>query len=250
MPLYDENRIEYNIVSGHIEIVTDAGQRVPAYWAHPAIGKHFSAVALLHDWWGMTNVIRLLADFLAQMGYYVIAPDFFHGERATTPKEAMRLLEAHEASRFVIVDSTLSVLEHHMRTNRSVACIGLGLGGSMAFEAAIMRHDLEAAVAVAGFPQRYLGRFAKANTPILALYGSEEPYIKPVVIEALRKELASTELADQHRVEIIKGASHVFFTDTPTPAIREVGRLALKEILAFLEIHLEQPQGPAREEVI
>lgn len=246
MPIHDSGRVEYSIDSGHIVIVTDAGQRVPAYWAHPQLGKRFSAVCLLHDWWGVNTVTRLLANFLAQMGYYVVAPDLYLGDHASTPKEAMQLLQKSEANRYEMVDSALSVLETHNMTNRHVAVLGLGMGGTLAFEAAIKRPDLEAAISYAGFPQRFLGRFAQANTPILAVYGSNEPYTKPAVIRALKDELEATELHEEHRVVIIPDAGHEFFQAQPDPALRTAGKLCMNHTLEFLEQHLEKPEASSR----
>ena len=42
MPIHNSNRVEFAIDSGYIEIVTDSGKKVPAYWAHPRIGHRFS----------------------------------------------------------------------------------------------------------------------------------------------------------------------------------------------------------------
>lgn len=243
MPIHDSNRVEFSIDSGHIIIVTDAGQRVPAYWAHPRIGQKFSGICMLHDWWGMNDVTRMVANFFAQMGYYVIAPDMFLGEIAHDAKQAMKLLEKTQETRYDTVDATLSVLESHHRINRSVAAIGIGMGGTLAFEAAIKRGDLEAAVSYAGFPQQYFGQFARSNTPIQAFYGSEEPYTKANIIQKLRNELAKTPLKDEHDVIMIEGAGHDFFSIDPDDAMQAITKQVVNHTLTFLEKYLEQPQN-------
>lgn len=235
MPVYNPDRIEYAIDSGYITIVTDDGQRVPAYWSHPRAGSRFPAIGLFHDWWGLNNVCRMLANFFAQSGYYVIVPDFFGGRVTTSPKEAMQFLEATKETRYKTADAALAVLEHHHRTTGKVAAIGIGMGGTLAFEAAIRRTDLEVAVACAGFPQAFLGQFAQAHAPILAIYGSEEPYTRPIVTKALREEWAATPLRDKHHIEIIAGAGHEFFFDVPTPEQLKQGQQVLAHILHFLE---------------
>ncbi|MGJ3240248.1 MAG: dienelactone hydrolase family protein [Anaerolineae bacterium] len=240
MPLHNSNRVEFAIDSGHINIVTDEGKQVPAYWAHPRIGHRFSGICLLHDWWGMDQISRMLTNFFAQMGYYVIEPDLFGGKLANSPQEALRLLEETKDTRYAAVDATLSVLESHHRVNSSVAAIGLGMGGTLAFEAAIKRDDLEAAVAYAGFPQQYLGQFRNARTPILALYGTQEPYTKPVVIDHLKQELAQSALSAQHQVVLIEGGKHELFSLPKDSEQQQVSNSAINYTLAFLEQHLEQ----------
>jgi len=241
MPTHNSNRVEYAIDSGHITIVTDNNKKVPAYWAHPRIGHKFSGICLLHDWWGMDNVSRILANFFAQMGYYVIEPDLFNGRTAETPQQAMRLLEETAETRYDAVNATLSVLESHHRINASVGAVGIGMGGTLAFEAAINRDDLEAAVSYAGFPQQFVGQFGRSNTPILAVYGSKEPYTKPHVIQHLHQELSQTPLKDKHEVLVIDGGDHHLFGENQRPDEKEISRIAVNHTLTFLERYLETP---------
>ncbi len=244
MPIHkDTGRLEHAIDSGHIAIMTDDGARVPAYWAHPRLGQKFPAIALLHDWWGFTNAVRLLTNYFAMRGYYVIAPDMFGGKRATTPAEANRLLTASKGTRFAVLNTTLTALERHMNTNEHTAAIGLGVGGTLAFRAALQRTDIEAAVSMGGFPQGFIGYFKQAKTPILALYGSQDPFIGADVVAALRTDLAQSPIASKHQVEIIDGAGHEFFSDTPDPQHEGWGRQALNLTLTFLDKYLEQPKS-------
>jgi carboxymethylenebutenolidase len=241
MPLETPGRIEYAIDSGFITIMSDGGQRIPAYWAHPQEGSRFSGISLVHDWWGVTGTIRALANYYAQMGYYVIVPDLFDGKTATSPRDAMGLVEATKTTRYEAVDTSLTVLERHHRTTSNVAAIGCGMGGTLAFEAACRRTDLEAAIAYCGFPQAYMGQFQHCKTPILAIYGSLEPYTKPVVIKAMQDELTRSPAAENHRVEIIPDAGHDFFFDAPTPQQREQGLQVINHTLEFLDKFLDKP---------
>lgn len=242
MPIYNPSHVEYSSVSGHIQIVMDDGKQLPAFWAHPKLGSKFPGIALIHDWWGVNDVIRRLADWFAQMGHYVIVPDLFEGKVVTTPQGAMGLVEALGDNGYPRVHSALTVLENHHQCTGNVAAVGLGMGGSLAFEAAIVRRDLEASVAYGGFPQRYLGRFKNADTPILAIYGGDEPHIKPIVIERLRSELSQSKL--EHQVVILEGLGHEFFSDQLPEAQREQGSVALSKTLAFLEKYLHGPSKP------
>jgi len=245
MSLYDPDHVEYRIVTGHIQIVCEDGAQLPAYWSHPAVGSLFPGVALIHDWWGITPIVRRMAHLFAQVGYYVVVPDLFDGQVAGTPQEAMRLVETLGEHGYSRVDACLTALEHHHHCNADVAAIGIGIGGSLAFEAALVRRDLEAAVSYYGFPQRYLGRFKDARAPILAFYGSQEPYIQPAVIKRLESELAASPL--QHRVVMLDGAGHDFFSDQLPEDRREPGRIAWQKTLAFLETHLTGPTQPPEE---
>lgn len=250
MPTYQPDHVEYAIVGGHIGIAMDNGAQLPAYWAHPNIGGVFPGIALIHDWWGITQVERRLAHQFAQAGYYVIVPDLFDGRVAATPQQAKALVEklTESGSGYPRVNTALQVLETHHRCNHYVAAIGLGMGGGLAYEAAIVRTDLEAAVCYYAFPQRYLDRLADAQAPILTFYGTHDPYIKADVLTPLKRELARSPLA--HEVVMLEGATRDFFNDSAPDEQRRFGEIAWQRTLAFLDKHLERPlRPPARKTV-
>jgi carboxymethylenebutenolidase len=237
-PMYPSNHIEYAISTGHIHIVTENGKRIPAYWSHPDIGGKFPGIALIHDWWGITDIERRLAHQFAQLGYYIIIPDLFDGQTAASPHEALVLVEALGAAGYPYVNTALQAVEQHHRCNGKVAAIGLGMGGSLAYEASIVRTDLEASIAYYGFPQRYLGRFKDSKAPILAFYGTQEPFVSPKTIERFRADIAQSPLP--HEVAMIDGAGHDFFSDNA----QQYTKAVWDKTLAFLEKQLQHPAKP------
>lgn len=241
MPLYKSDHVEYQIESGHIMIAMETGGQLPAYWAHPARGTRFPAVALIHNWWGITAIVRRMAHLFAQTGYYVVIPDLFNGALPKNHQEAKKQIELLGEGAFPRIDAALSVLENHHMCNRKVAAVGIGMGGSLAYQAAIERDDLEVAVSFYGFPQKMLGQFHRANTPILGVYGTEDTIVKPVVVKRLQAELAASPLKDQHRIHWVEGAGHDFIADNPTEAQRvKVGK-AWETVMQFIETYIEPP---------
>ncbi len=244
MPLYNADHLEYNVESGHIQIVKDDGSNLPAYWAHPARGTKFPGVALIHNWWGITDIVRRMAQLFAQTGFYVVIPDLFNGARPKTHQEALEAVKKLGDDGYNSIDAALGVLETHHMSNRKVAAVGIGMGGSLAYEAAIKRDDLEVAVAFYGFPQKYFGQFDKSNTPILGVYGDQDTFIKPVVVQKLRDELATTPLKEQHKVVTLAGAAHDFILDNPTDPQRELVGKAWHETIDFIETFIKPPENP------
>lgn len=249
MPFYDPSHIEYTIESTYVEVVMENGQKFPAFWAHPQLAGRYPAITLVHDWWGLTSIVRRLANLFAQTGYYVIVPDLFDGRRAANAREAMALIQQlgdKEARRRV--HAALDVIERHHYSNCDTAAVGMGMGGSLAFEAAISRMDVEAAVAYAGFPRAYMGKFGQCSTPILALFGGEDPHIDPELVEQMQRELAQSPCAELHKVEVIDGMGHEFFNDNVPHSKRVLTRLAFRQSLAFLDSHLQSPSRTSREQ--
>ena len=236
MPVYQPRSLEHPINSGRISVALEDGRRLPAYWSHPDASGKFPAVAVIHDWWGITTVERWIAPLFAQMGYYVIIPDLFNGRVATTPQEAIQLVEETGPYNYTFVDTALRTLENHVRVNGKVAAVGLGMGGTLAFEAALTRDDLEAAVALYGFPQKYLGKFKAAYAPILAIFGATDPYVGAGVIAQLRRELLQSERP--HELITLEGAGHGFFS-TEDNSGNSASAQAWAKINAFLERHVK-----------
>jgi carboxymethylenebutenolidase len=244
MPIYEPDHVEYSIAQGHIQIVLDSGDKLPAYWAHPKLGDKFPAIAIIHDWWGLDDEVRRIANLFAQTGYYVIAPDLFDGRTTNDPQQAIELVKRLKDGGYPRIHQALGVLEHHHHVNKHVAAVGIGMGGSLAFEAAIVRGDLEAAVVYGGFPQRYFGRFKEANTPIYAFYGEHEPHISPADIKKLLLELEAASKAKgiANKLKIVPGLGHEFFSKDFNEERRRMSRLVLKETFDFLDDFLEGMQ--------
>jgi len=163
----------------------------------------------------------------------VLIPDLFQGATATTPAEGMALIKQHGDQAYAVVDRALRVLERHNRTNSRVGVIGFGMGGSLAYEAALVRPDLEAAVAFYGLPGRYFGKFKGARAPILAFYGAREPIVKAEEIERLRAELV--ESPHPHEVIVLPGIGREFFQDGVTWTPNDPDVIAWERTLAFLD---------------
>ncbi len=241
MPIYELRGIEYEITQGVIQLIEE-GVSLPAYWSHPRMGSRCPAIALVHDWWGITPAIRRMANFFAQNGYYVIVPDLFGGKTAATPEAAIELVKSLGDRGYPRVNAALTALEQHHQTNSDVAVIGLGMGGSLAYEAAILRSDLEAAIACYGFPGRYFGRLKQALTPVLAIYGEAEPYVSAAEIARVRAELQASPKAAAHQVHILPHAARDFFAESASEVEREVGKQAINLIFKFLEQYLRPPE--------
>lgn len=247
MPVYHPHRVEHAITQGRVTVIRDDGTPLPAYWAQSTASGRFPGIALIHDWWGITELERRLAHLFAGLGYVVIVPDLFSGRTAVSAREALLLVEALGSGGLACADAALKALENHSRVNLNVAAIGLGLGGGLAFEAAIARPDLEAAIAFYGFPQRVFGRLKGAQAPILAVYGDHDPFISSIDIVRLRAELDESPLA--HEVMVLERAGREFLAEPLVANADLPGTRALTQALRFLDLHLSgapRPPGPLR----
>ena len=68
----------------------DPGPR--GYLVRPSGDQARPGIVLIQEWWGVEPHVRALAQRLASAGYAVLVPDLYHGQIATEPDDARKLL--------------------------------------------------------------------------------------------------------------------------------------------------------------
>src|SRR5690606_26721355 len=85
MPVLSET-VQYGLLEG---------RPLNGYLAYPEFAHGgLPGVLLFHEWWGLNDNIRAMADKLAAQGYVVLALDFYQGTLATTPERARELAQS------------------------------------------------------------------------------------------------------------------------------------------------------------
>src|SRR5207244_1721159 len=59
-------------------------------------GTPKGGVLVIHEWWGLTDWVKHMADRLAGEGYLALAVDLYKGKVTKDPKEAMSLMQAKD----------------------------------------------------------------------------------------------------------------------------------------------------------
>src|SRR5262249_10414092 len=66
------------------------GRTTPAYLAVPSAPG--PGIIVIQEWWGLVPHIERIADRFAEVGFVALAPDLYHGEKATSPDQAGKLM--------------------------------------------------------------------------------------------------------------------------------------------------------------
>jgi len=206
-----------SVPTGTLVRLNDFGSDDIAYFSIPT-REPLGGIVLIHDAWGMDNVVSLLADRLANEGYIVIAPDLFNGQTTTDPVRASdyrRALSPPSAQKTIV--SSIRFLRESPRFRAiHISIIGWGMGSALALEAAANDPGIEG-IAVIGGPLPFAAKtLAKIDAPVLAAFDSADPNLSPddrqQFAEFMGREKKNVEIHDLPAGSLLSGT---FF---PAPA--------------------------------
>lgn len=242
--MFEASGLQYNITSGYIQIVS-GGHYLPAYWSHPELGGPFPGLVMLHDYWGLTPHLRSEVRRFAEQGYYVIAPDVFNRQIATSQAEAEALAARAHVTALPHVSAGLHALKTHHKCNGKMGLIGWGVGGRLALQAAVVRGDLAALVIFYHMPAE-ANALRSLDCPLLVILGEQDPASPPEQVEGLRQVFESIPVG--HQLAVFPEAGRDFLDDSRPSFSPAAAAGAWKQALDFLNTHLDvppvKPDGP------
>ena len=178
-------------------------------------GEGGPGIVVIQEWWGLNDHIKDVVDRFAAAGFVAIAPDLYHGESATEPDGAGKLMMAlNLAEAGKDMSGAIDLLQQ--RTGRTnVGVVGFCMGGGLALVAACQRPDAVAAVA----PFYGLIPWAGAQPDWSALaakveghYAANDGYFTPENAAALQAQLR--DLGKDATLHVYPDTDHAFFNDT------------------------------------
>lgn len=110
------------------------------YLAVPAGDGPHGAVILIHEWNGLVDRVRQVADALAAEGYVALAADLYSGRTGSNRDENMALVRetlADEAKIVRNLEAAVSYLKNREDVNGKVAAMGWCYGGGVALSFAL-----------------------------------------------------------------------------------------------------------------
>jgi carboxymethylenebutenolidase len=216
-----------------------ADELVYGYFAAPAdVFEPLPAVIMIHEWWGLNDNVRAMADRLAGEGYMVLAVDLYQGSVATSPQDARRLMldvvEDPDTAKANIEDA-YRFLE--TAGAPSIASLGWCFGGGWSLTAAQLLPDkLDASVIYYGQVTADEDKLRPVSAPILGLFAADDTGITVESVEAFRAALQR--LRKEHEIHIYPGVGHAFANPTGRNYNAEAADDAWARTLEFLARHL------------
>lgn len=217
------------------------GITIRGFLTRPQDTKPKPAVVIIHEWWGLNDHIKDIAQRFAREGYVALAPDLYSrlGNQVTKdPQEAAKFMESLQ-SQDALKD--LNATTRYLKTQPftdplKVGAVGFCMGGTFTLMLASHNSDIKAAVPFYGqIPPTDNLRYLVC--PILYIYGGQDGWITKQDVERLK--LGLQQFGRPGEVKIYPNCPHAFFNDTRQDAYRpSEAQDAWQRTLAFLAAHL------------
>jgi len=224
-----------------VQYATVNGKAVNGYLAYPASAEGgLPAVLVFHEWWGLNDNIKSMANQLAAQGYVALAADLYAGQVADKPEAARSLMEQALGDKDALgqnLRQAHAYLNEQIKATR-VGTIGWCLGGAISLNAGLLLADhVDAVVIYYG----HVGSDPKAlqglKAPVLGLFGGAD---QGIPVESVRAfEATLKQLGKPAEIHVYEGAAHAFANPSGGNYKPDAAADAWQKSLAFLAQHLK-----------
>lgn len=206
------------------------------------------AAVMIHEWWGLNEHIKNMADELAKEGYVVLAVDLYNGQVASSPDQAMELVGVARENQNESTSNLQSAVRYLSSLDNvdasKIVSIGWCFGGGQALQLALNadpNNPLAATIIYYGNLVTDQQQLSKINTPVLGIFGSEDQSIPVSDVEKFEEALNANNITNQ--IYIYEGVGHAFANPTGENFAPNELQYAWQKTLEFLDINLKNGYG-------
>jgi carboxymethylenebutenolidase len=206
------------------------------YFAKPIENGNFPGVIMIHEWWGLNENIKSMADSLASQGYFVLAVDLY-GEVATESSRAGELAGLVRSNPSEAVNNMKAAISYlKQNTDGKIGSLGWCFGGQQSLQISL-NESLDATVIYYGQLVTEETQLSKLNNPVLGIFGEEDGSIP---VETVREfENSLNNLGTENDIYIYPGVGHAFANPSGANYAKEETKDAWAKTIEFLEKNLK-----------
>jgi carboxymethylenebutenolidase len=210
------------------------------YLARPEDSEGGPALLVIHEWWGLNENVRAMADRFAGEGYTALAVDLYEGEVAADRDTAGALARASAGKTERLLDNLRQAhlyLKDHLGAS-SVGVIGWCFGGGWSLRTALALGDeIDAAVIYYSRLITDPGLLEPLASPVLGIFGALDEGIPVTSVREF--QLALDGLGKESSIHIYEDADHAFANPSGTRYNAKAAEDAWQKTLVFLASNLE-----------
>lgn len=194
--------------------------------------QNFPGIVMIHEWWGLNDNIKDMAEELASHGYVVLAVNLFGKEAATTADEARQLISEYDQNAGI---ANMNAAVKYLQTNydvEKVGSIGWCFGGGQSLTLALNNPEMDATVIYYGSVTSDKEKLASIHWPIFGIFAGLDQGIPVESVKEFEKSL--DELGIQNEIHIYPNVNHAFANPSGDRYAPEETKDAWQKTITFL----------------
>ncbi|MDH3765267.1 MAG: dienelactone hydrolase family protein [Nitrosopumilus sp.] len=239
---------DYNSQNNNSEIFTQGNHStisdtvtyfgdVSGYLAKPVTDGSYPGVVMIHEWWGLNDNIKEMADKLASHGYIVLAVDLYGGQVATTSNQARQLITTYDLEQGIQnMNSAVFLLNNDYSANK-IGSIGWCFGGGQSLNLALYNDDMDATVIYYGSLVTETETLSSIQWPVLGIFAELDKGIP--VNTVIEFESSLNELDVENYIHVYDNVDHAFANPSGDRYAPEESGDAWAQTISFLESTLK-----------
>jgi carboxymethylenebutenolidase len=230
------------VVTERVEYARVDATPVSGFLARPADATdNLPGVILIHEWWGLNDNIRAMAEQVAGHGYVALAVDLYGGKIAQNAVEARELVGL-SMKNSAAIEENLRQAYSYLTTEAGavrVGTLGWCFGGGWSLNTALlMPANIDATVIYYGRLVTDPERLNSLGMPVLGIFGSED---RGIPLESVNTfDAAMRELGKDVTIKVYEGARHAFANPSGQNYDPQAADDAWALTVSFLDSHLRQ----------
>jgi carboxymethylenebutenolidase len=182
------------------------------YLAVPEGEGPFPALILIHEWNGLVDRVRQVADAFAAQGYIALAADVYQGRTGSSRDENMALVQEARGNPEVLI-ANLDAAQRYLRdrpdVSGKVGVMGWCFGGGVALSYALGGEQHEATAIFYGSLIEDPAELARITHPVYGTFAELDQGIPPDQVERFAAALDS--LGIDNDIHVYDAVNHGFW---------------------------------------
>lgn len=214
------------------------------YVSVPEGAGPFPALVIVHEWGGLSDRVRQVADDLAAEGYVTLAVDLYDGRTGSSREENMALVgevQANQAKMLANMNAAVAYLKGRPDVTGRVGAMGWCFGGGVALSFGLDGDDHDATAIFYGSLVNDPERLAHLSHEVYGTFAALDPGIPPEAVASFEGALRQAGIPND--LHVYDDVQHGFWLRVDQePETRTAPALdAWQRLKAYLDRTLRSP---------
>jgi carboxymethylenebutenolidase len=208
-----------------------------AYLSLPKENPPTFVMLLIHEWWGLNEQIKSMADQFAGLGGAALAVDLYQSEAAVDVPQARKLMKAALLDKEKLLQHLKDACAYLERAfpilKRGV--IGWCFGEMWSLQISL-HYPMDATIIFYGHLVTDASELASLHGPVLGIFGDQDKGIRMEMVKVF--EVALKDAGKEHEICVYEQADHAFANPSSKLYNPKAAAAAWKKVLHFVSMFL------------